>query len=322
MARARGCPEPERTTSRYVAVRDAKGEILWDKMPQTAPWICHTPSHVAYRAPETGTCLHPDCLGPIVTSVQYPASVLLKKLRAGYLATGRTVRDLAHDIAVDLLLLYHKFDVPVTTAHGPIVNVIRRMCENESKDTKFNDMCKVLDDAAMQVTSDSQEARSVSPYYDRPDRLVLRSEFLTCLDNHIPDEAIAYLSGVMSMHDLMRYGYSVRAVKAFRDTAQQVLRENGYEPRFHREEGERRAAEAAAEAEGQSAEEAQGRGEAQAPSQPTGSPQPAAGSVRVPRRRIVSVPRAPRGDVDGHGYGRHGQGEGCGAAAEGCAGQA
>jgi hypothetical protein len=247
MARAPSMRPPQPSESKYKAVRDKDGNILWDKMPQTKPWTCFLPAHQEYAAPETKVCLHPDCLGSVATTLGWPAAGALKRLREMYGKTGRTNNELKHDMAVELLLLYERFDIPVTTAHGPLVGVVRTLLSRLVKDAKTDAARSEVQSVYDVLEEYNDESTALDGLVDRPDSLAFRHEFMNILRAHMPEPVIAYLLGVINSTDLLKLGYSTKEVAALKVRCAEILREHGYEPdhitRYREAEEARKAAE-------------------------------------------------------------------------------
>lgn len=229
MSRPAGYPAPKPSKSKYVAKRDRKGNILWDKMPQTKPWTCFIPEHKPYEAPETKICLHPDCLGPITATVGYPVVTLLHTLSDCYRKQGRSSADLSQDIAVALITVYSDFDIPITTAHGVLALAIRRVYRDFIKQNNLNDSCvpKTEIEEAVRGYMDI----SVSEFPASPERHLLRREMFDTLAKRIPDAIVAYLLGIISSADLIKLGYYPKQLAVYRETARHILMEAGYGPR-------------------------------------------------------------------------------------------
>lgn len=215
MGRPAKLPPPRRRVT-SSAFRSPEGEIDWREMPwgsaENPPYPCFM--HDGYAAPETGACLHRDCVDYAsrrLAKASPACAAVVRNLRACYRSRGLTSRDLAADLAADLILGYIEYDIPVAHHVIPMLRAGRRLLRHEQSDdalalvaARTHEELAVLDLHFRDLVAGSYVSMT-EPVYYRPDRIVTKLDLIRATLG-VPDEILAYLLGEISEADALRLG--------------------------------------------------------------------------------------------------------------------
>lgn len=219
MARPAKLPAPIRLTT-SSAYRTDDGEIDWGQMAwgsnENKPYPCYM--HAGYEAPETGVCLHHDCIDYAarrLAKASPACSVVIRTLRAIYRSKGLKSQDLASDLAADMVVGYIEHDIPVAHHVIPLLRAGRRLLHHYQSDDALamrsnliHDDLEALDVHLREVVQMSYLAMSEPTLY-RPDQIVTKLDLIRATLG-VPDEVLAYLFGELSEADAVRLGISNR----------------------------------------------------------------------------------------------------------------